>query len=172
MKLTVKELTVFSMLAAVMYVSKLVMEFLPNIHLLGVFVVSFTIVYRKKALYPIYLFVFLTGLLNGFNTWWIPYLYLWTVLWAAVMVLPKRLPPKAAPLIYMIVCGLHGLAYGTFYSPFQALMYGLNMEGMIGWIIAGLPFDITHGISNFICGILILPIVSTLKQAEIIIKNN
>ena len=172
MKLTVKELTVFSMLAAVMYASKVVMDFLPNIHLLGVFVVSFTIVYRKKALYPIYLFVFITGLLNGFNTWWIPYLYLWTVLWAGVMVLPKRLPVKAAPLIYMIVCGLHGLAYGTLYAPVQALMYGLNMEGMIGWIIAGLPFDITHGISNFIGGILILPIVSVLKQAEKIIKIN
>lgn len=172
MKLTVKELTVFSMLAAAMYVSKLAMEFLPNIHLLGVFVTSFTIVYRKKALYPIYIFVFLIGLLNGFNSWWIPYLYIWTVLWAMVMLLPRRMNPKIAPLVYMLVCGFHGLAYGTLYAPAQALMYGLNLEGMLAWIIAGFPFDITHGISNFFCGILILPIASTLKLAEKMIKIN
>ena len=54
MKLTIREIAVFGMLGSIMYASKLVMELLPNIHLLGVFVVAFTVVYRKKALYPIY----------------------------------------------------------------------------------------------------------------------
>ena len=40
------------MLGAVMYASKIIMEFAPNIHLLGVFTIAITIVYRKKALYP------------------------------------------------------------------------------------------------------------------------
>ena len=71
MKLKTLELVIFAMLGAVMYVSKVLMEFLPNIHLLGTFVVAFTVVYRKKALYPIYVFVMLMGLFNGFNTWWI-----------------------------------------------------------------------------------------------------
>ena len=35
MKLTVKEMAVFSMLGAVMYASKVIMEIAPNIHLLG-----------------------------------------------------------------------------------------------------------------------------------------
>ena len=43
MKLTTKEITVFAMLGAVMYESKIVMEFAPNIHLLGVFTISFTV---------------------------------------------------------------------------------------------------------------------------------
>ena len=85
MKLTIREMTIFSMLGAVMYASKMIMEFAPNIHLLGAFIVAFTVVYRKKALYPIYVFVLLIGLFNGFNAWWLPYLYIWTVLWAAVM---------------------------------------------------------------------------------------
>lgn len=166
MKLTVKELTIFSMLGAVMYASKMIMEFAPNIHLLGVFTIAFTVVYRKKALYPIYIYVFLNGMFAGFNMWWIPYLYLWTVLWGITMLLPKSMPKAVAPIVYMVVCALHGFAYGTLYAPAQALMFGLNFDGMIAWIIAGLPFDMIHGISNFFCGILIVPIITVLRLAE------
>ncbi|MBE6800371.1 MAG: hypothetical protein E7529_04110 [Ruminococcaceae bacterium] len=167
MKLKLKEAVIFGMLGAVMYASKLIMEVLPNIHLIGVFIVAITVVYRKKALYPIYIFVFLTGLLNGFNMWWIPYLYIWAVLWGATMLLPKNLPPKAAPIIYAVVCSLHGFLYGTIYAPAQALMFGLDFKGMVAWIVAGLPYDLIHGVSNFISGlILIVPIISILKVAE------
>lgn len=167
MKLKLKEAVIFGMLGAVMYASKLIMEVLPNIHLIGVFIVAITVVYRKKALYPIYIFIFLTGLLNGFNMWWIPYLYIWAVLWGATMLLPKKLPPKATPIIYAIVCSLHGFLYGTIYAPAQALMFGLDFKGMVAWIVAGLPYDAIHGVSNLISGlILIVPTISILKIAE------
>ena len=125
-----------------------------------------TVVYRKKALYPIYIFVLLTGLLNGFSAWWVPYTYIWTVLWAVTMLLPKRMPSNVRPLVYMIVCALHGFCYGLLYAPAQAILFGLSFEGMVSWIVAGLPFDLIHGVSNFFCGMLIMPIVSTLRMAE------
>lgn len=166
MKLTIREIVVFSMLGAVMYASKIVMEFAPNIHLLGVFTVAYTVVYRKKALYPIYIYVLLNGIFYGFATWWIPYLYLWGVLWGMVMLLPRKIPKKWQPLIYMVVCALHGFLFGTLYAPAQALLYGFSFQGMIAWIVAGLPWDFIHGISNFFCGILIVPIISVLRLAE------
>lgn len=166
MKPTTKEIAVFGMFGALMYASKVIMEFLPNVHLIGVFTIALTVVYRKKALYPIYIFVLLTGLFGGFSTWWIPYLYLWTVLWGVTMLLPQTIPPKIRPIVYMLVCSAHGFLYGTLYAPAQALLFGLNFKGMIAWIIAGLPFDCIHGISNFICGLLIMPIISALKAAQ------
>ncbi|MCI6553864.1 MAG: hypothetical protein MR430_10090 [Lachnospiraceae bacterium] len=166
MKLTVRELAVFSMLGAVMYASKIIMELLPNVHLLGVFTIAFTVVYRKKALYPIYIYVFLNGLFSGFATWWLPYLYLWTVLWGAVMLLPRRMPKKIEPVVYMLLCSAHGFLFGVLYAPVQAIVYGLSFQGMLAWIVAGFPFDFIHGVSNFFCGILILPIVSVLRLAE------
>ena len=166
MKLSVKEMAVFSMLGTLMYASKIIMEAVPNVHLLGVFVIAFTVVYRKKALYPIYIFVFLTGLFNGFATWWIPYLYIWAVLWALTMLIPEWLPAKVKPVVYMVICALHGYMYGILYAPAQALLFGLDYNGMIAWIIAGLPFDIVHGTSNFFCGMLIRPLVKTLQTAE------
>ncbi len=166
MKLNIKEIAVFGMLGALMYISKMVMEFLPNMHLVGVLIMAYTLVYRKKALYPIYVFVLLTGLLNGFNTWWIPYLYIWTILWGATMLLPRNMPKKLAPIVYMVVCAAHGFLYGTLYAPAQALFFGLDWEGTITWIIAGLPYDAIHGVSNFVAGALVLPIVSILRLAE------
>ncbi len=170
MKLKVREIAVFSMLGAMMFASKVLMDLLPNIHLIGTFIVAITVVYRQKALYPIYVFVFITGLLNGFATWWLPYLYIWTVLWGAVMLLPKKLPAKAKPIIYSAVCALHGFLYGVLYAPAQALLFGLDFKGMLTWIAAGLPFDITHGISNFVCGLLICPLILLLKRLTP--KNN
>lgn len=166
MKLTTREVAVFAMLGAIMYASKMIMEIAPNVHLLGTFVIAFTLVYGKKALYPIYVFVLMTGVFAGFATWWIPYLYLWTILWGVTMLLPKNMPKKIRPFVYMTICALHGFLYGTLYAPAQALFFGLNFEGMIAWIIAGLPWDFVQGVSNFFCGILILPIVRALRIAE------
>lgn len=166
MKLSIKEVVVFGMLGAVMYASKVVMEVLPNIHLLGVLTIAYTVVYRKKALYPIYTYVMINGIFCGFAGWWIPYLYVWTVLWGAVMLLPKDLPKRARPIVYMTVCALHGFLFGTLYAPAQALLYGLSLKGTIAWIAAGLPWDFVHGVSNFFCGILILPVIFVLKTAE------
>ena len=166
MKLTVRETVVFGMLGALMYASKVIMEIAPNVHLLGVFTMAFTLVYRKKALYPIYTFVLMTGLLCGFAAWWIPYLYLWTVLWGVTMLLPKRMPGKVAPFVYMAVNACHGFLYGTLYAPAQAIMFGLSFDRTLAWIAAGLPWDFVHGVSNFFCGILITSIVSLLRRLE------
>lgn len=166
MKLTTRELAVFAMLGAVMYASKVIMELAPNIHLLGVLTTAYTVVYRKKALYPIYTYVILNGMFCGFATWWIPYLYIWTILWGAVMLLPKKMPRKLQPIVYMSVCAAHGFLFGTMYAPLQAFIYGLNFQGMLAWIAAGLPWDFIHGVSNFFCGILIVPVISALRLAE------
>lgn len=166
MKLKTRELAIFAMLGAVMYVSKIIMEWIPNVHLLGTLIMAYTIVYRRKALYPIYVFVFLCGALGGFNAWWIPYLYIWTILWAATMLLPKKMPKKIAPIVYVIVCALHGFGFGILYAPAQAILFGLSFEQTLAWIASGFPFDMIHGIGNFFCGMLIVPIASVLKMLE------
>ena len=153
-----------------MYASKVLMEALPNIHLLGTLICVITAVYRKKALYPIYIFVFLTGLFGGFSPWWMPYLYVWTVLWGAVMLLPKKMPNRIAPFVYMAVCALHGFLFGVIYAPAQAILFHLDLKGMLAWIVSGLPFDLIHGMSNLFVGTLICPLIALLKKAEKLTK--
>ena len=164
--LSVYELVVFALLGALMFATKWLMQLLPNIHLLDLFIVTFTVVYRKKALIPLYLYIALDGLFAGFALWWFPYLYIWTVLWGAVMLLPKNMKKPVACVVYPLVCGLHGLLFGTLYAPAQALMFHLDFEQMLAWIVSGLPFDLIHGISNLIVGLLIVPLVALLKRIE------
>ena len=98
MKITIRELVTFAMLSEIMVVSKVIMEGLPNIHLVGTFVVAFTLTYRAKALFPIYGYVFINGLWEGFEPFgWLPEVYIWLILWAAVMILPKNMPKAIAP---------------------------------------------------------------------------
>ena len=133
--LTVRETVIFALLGAMMYVSDLMMEALPNIHLLGVFIVSTTVVYRWKAL------------------------------WGMTMLLPKNMPKWLAPIVYCAVCALHGLSFGTIFAPAQALMVGFTFKQMLAWIAAGFYFDITHAIGNLCLGVLIVPMIHTLRLA-------
>lgn len=162
--LNTKEICLFGILAALMFISKIVMEALPNIHLLGMLTVIYTIVFRKKALIPIYVYVLLNGLFAGFNAWWVPYLYIWTVLWGVTMLLPQNMPKAVACVVYPIVCALHGLFFGVLYAPVQALMFDFTLEQALAWIAAGFTFDIIHMIGNLSVGLLIYPASEALKR--------
>ena len=153
------------MFGTIMFCSKILMEALPNIHLLGMFIMVFTLVFRKKALIPIYIYVMLNGIYGGFAPWWIPYTYIWTVLWGVTMLLPRNMPKGLAAVVYPVVCGLHGILYGVLYAPAQALLFGLTFKGTLAWIVAGLPFDAMHGLGNLLSGVLILPLSELLKKA-------
>ena len=165
-RITLREAALFAMFGSLMFASKVIMEALPNIHLLGMFIMTFTLVYRKKALIPIYIYVILDGVFSGFSMWWIPYLYIWTVLWGVTMLLPKKMPKGVAAVVYCIVCALHGLAFGTLYAPAQMIMFHLDLSATVKWIAMGLPFDCLHAAGNVVSGILIIPLSELLKKLD------
>ncbi len=168
MKINLKELATFAMLSAIMTISKLLLEAIPNFHLLAVFTIAMTVVYRAKALCPIYGYVFLQGVIAGFQPWWVIHLYVWAVLWAVVMLLPKNMKPFTATVVYTAVGALHGLAYGTLTAFSQAPIFGLSFIQMV---IAGIPFDLVHAAHNLILGVaLIMPIVMVLSKTQKYLK--
>lgn len=164
--ITVREMTLFAMFGALMFCSKILMEWVPNVHLLALFILVLTVVYRKKALIPIYVFVFLTGLMNGFTLWWVPYLYIWLPLFFLALALPKKMPKPVAVPVYMLAGGLHGLLFGTLYAPAQALFFHLNFAGMVSWIAAGLPWDVLHAAGNLAACTLAVPMIGLLRKIE------
>ncbi len=163
MKLTVKELVLYAILGAVMFVSNLV-TFIPNTYTIGMLTVVYTLVLRTRALVPLYVYIFLEGVLAGFTPWWVPNLYIWAILWVAVMLLPKNMPEKAAIPVYCAVPAIHGLLFGVLYAPFQALMFGLGLEGTLAWVASGFPWDVAKAVTNIILGIFILPLSRLLKK--------
>jgi energy-coupling factor transport system substrate-specific component len=166
-KLSTRYIVIFGVLGGIMFLSKVAMLGIPNVHLLGLFIAAFTLTYRVQALIPLYIFILLSGIFYGFSIWWMPYLYIWLPLWIAFMILGNfQIPKKIKVPIAMALCAIHGLSYGIMYAPFHALVLGLNFQAMIAWIIAGIPFDIIHGVSNLASGILIIPLASLLKKID------
>ena len=182
--LPLKDLIIFAILGSIMFISHMIMIWIPSVHLIGLFIAAFTLTYRVRALIPIYLYVMIYGAIYGFSTWWVPYIYIWLPLWGLFMLVGMfKLPVKAKVPIYMVLCALHGLSFGILYAPFQAWVFGLSFQGMVAWIIAGIPFDVTHAISNLAAGILIVPLSELLirlsghskvldKQQNNIVKLN
>ena len=171
-KFSVYYTVLFPILAVLMVASDILLDFAMNVHLLGMFITVFTVVYRAKALIPIYLYVLLYGLYYGFTVWWIGYMYVWAVLWGAVMLLPRSMKPQIAAIVYAGVAGLHGLLFGTMLAPTNAVMANFNFKQTVTWIITGLPADFIHCVSNVVVTFLLaVPIITVLKKAEIKISK-
>lgn len=162
--LRIREMVVFAMLAAVMFCSKVIMEAIPNVHLLGALTMAYTLAFRVKALIPLYLYVMINGVYAGFAPWWIPYLYIWAILWAVTMLLPRNMPEKVGRVVYPTVCCLYGLSFGVLYAPGQAWIYGLSGAQTVAWILRGIPADLLHGVGNAVAGLLILPLSKLLTR--------
>ena len=154
------------MLGALIFCSKLLMEWAPNIHFIALFIITFTLVYRKKALVPVYVFVLLTGVYGGFNVWWVPYLYIWLPLWGLAMLLPRRAPAWLLTALSMLLGALHGILYGILYAPAQALFFKMNFQTTVAWVLSGSPFDILHAAGNLAACALVVPLVRLLLRLE------
>lgn len=155
-----EELVVFALFGALMFLSAQI-DIIPNCHPLALFIIVLTIIYRSKALIPLYLYVFLEGLIGGFSLWWVPYLYVWAVLWAISMLIPKRIPEIFAAVLICAVAGLHGIFFGALYAPFQCyVVYNGDWAMTFQWLIYGALFDITHCISNITASVLAVPLIA------------
>ena len=162
-----KELTIYAAFATMMFLSTALIKIIPNVHFLALFIGVCTLMYRARALLPLYVYIFLDWAFHGFTITWAPHLYIWLPLWLSFMIVGKmKFKPKTQFALYLALCGLHGLFFGILYAPAQALILGLSFNAMLAWIVAGLPFDVIHAISNIAFGTLIIPLLSLLRKLD------
>ena len=149
-KLSVRQITLFGVLGALTFGAKVAMSYLPNIEPVSLMVMLFAVVFGWKAVYPLYLYVVMEILLYGINLWNINYLYVWLLL----MLVSLAMRRLQNPLWWALLSGLFGLAFGLLCSPVYMVSMGSVSYG-IRWWIAGLPFDITHAVGNFVIALLL-----------------
>lgn len=153
MKLRTKDLVTAGMMVAVLEAAKTVLMILPNVELVSFFIVVFTLFFGAKILYVIGAFVLLEGILHGFGIWWIMYLYAWPLL-ALVTLLLRR---KEEKWVFAAVSGIFGLMFGALCSLPYFFIGGWSMG--FSWWVAGIPYDLIHGVSNFlVCMVLFTPV--------------
>jgi len=159
-----RKLILLTIFGSLMYLSQLLLAALPNIHMIALFITVLTVVYRQWALVSIYIYAFLNGMYGIYVL--VPYLYVWTILWAAIMLLPKKMKPITAIITYSVTCGLHGILFGILLAPSQALLFGFSFEQTVVWISYGLPFDVFHCIGNVAFSVLAYPMINLLRKLE------
>ena len=148
-KLTIREITLFGMLAAMTFGAKWVMAALPNIEPVSLMVMVFGAVFGWKALFPVSVYVAAEILFYGLGTWNINYLYVWAVL-AAVSILLRRMEH---PVGWAVLSGTFGLMFGAFCAPVDAAIGGWSYA-VAKWI-SGIPFDLMHCAGNFVIALLL-----------------
>ena len=148
-KLTIQQVALFGMLGALTFGLKVAMSALPNIEPVSLCVMLFAVVFGRKCLYPIYLYVLMEILLYGFGTWNMNYLYVWAIL-ALVAYLLRSM---THPLAWALVSGVFGLCFGLLCAPVDFLL------GDIGFVlskwVSGIPFDVMHCAGNFVIALLL-----------------
>ena len=149
MKLTLRQIALFGVLAALTFGAKVAMSGLPNIEPVSLMVMLFAVVFGWKGLYPVYLYVLMEVLLYGINLWNINYLYIWTVLFALAMLLR----PLKHPLWWALLSGCFGMAFGLLCSPVYMVIGGFDYG--IRWWLSGIAFDLPHAIGNFVIALVL-----------------
>ena len=84
-----KRLAADGLLTAVLFVLQVALSYLPNIELVSLSVILYTLVLGKRVIPILLAFSLLEGLLYGFGIWWISYLYIWPILAGCTWLLKK-----------------------------------------------------------------------------------
>lgn len=148
----VKDIVLIGMLSALLTAAKFSLSFLPNIELVTLFIIIYTLIMHRKALYIIGVFVITEGFLYGFGLWFYNYLYIWYILYILVRIFRKN----QSSLFWAILSGGFGLSFGglcaitSFFLGFSKGGFHNGLQTALAFWIAGIPFDIVHGIANFI----------------------
>ena len=148
-KLTVREIVLFGVLGALTFAAKYVMSFLPNIEPVSLMVMLFAVVFGKKWVYPVYLYVAMEILFYGISLWNINYLYIWAVLAIAAYLLRGM----EHPLAWALLSGVFGLAFGALCGIVDVFIGGFSYA-VTKWI-SGIPFDIAHCAGNFVIALIL-----------------
>ena len=144
-RMSIYKLTRIALLSAILYVSKVALEFLPNVELVSLLVILYTLVFGKETFLTVTVFNLFELIQWGFGTWWFSYLYVWPLLCLITLILKKLI--KEEILVWAIVSGCFGLIFG---SLFAIAYIPINLSYALTYWISGLPWDVWHGVCNFI----------------------
>lgn len=140
------EITRDAFLSALLFLSQTALSWLPNVELVSLLLVLYTLVFKKHVWLILYVFIALEGLFYGFGLWWFSYLYVWAILCGSIRLLYHKRAP--GPLGISLLSGTFGMLFGLLCS-FSMLPVG-GPKAALAWWVSGIPFDLFHGISNFL----------------------
>lgn len=153
-------MVLFGILGALTFGAKYVMSFLPNIEPVSLCVMLYAVVFGKKWVYPVYLYVAMEILFYGISLWNINYLYIWAVLAVSAGWMKKM----TSPLGWAMLSGTFGLLFGALCGIVDIFIGGFGYA-VTKWI-SGIPFDIAHCAGNFVIALILFKPLRELLEKQ------
>ncbi len=158
-KLTTRDIAEMGVMIAVLEAAKHALAFLPNVELVTLLIILYTLYFQEKICYVLSAFLLLEGFWYGIGIWWVMYLYVWPLLAWVTYLLRK----KESVWVFSILAGIFGLCFGALCCIPYLFLGGIRTA--FAWWIAGIPYDLVHGVSNLIlCRALFLPLKNVCKR--------
>ena len=163
-KISAKDIALIGMMVAVIEACKFALAAIPNVEVTSFWIIIFTLMFRKRIFIVIPVFILIEGIVYGFGMWWIMYLYAWPMLAIITLLLRKN----KSMIMWSIISGAFGLLFGLMCSiPYiftgADLISGFKIA--FAWWVAGIPWDLVHGIANFAIMLLLYhPITKVMKK--------
>jgi len=162
-KRELRELVLMALLGALLFACKMALAGVPNVEPVTLLIMVYSVVFGKKALWAIYLYIGLEVVTWGVHVWVINYLYIWAILY----LLSRMLKDMRNPLGWGLLAGAFGLFFGAMCAPVYIFTNGWAYA--LSWWVSGVPFDLLHGASNFAMAlVLFLPchkVLETMKNS-------
>ncbi len=166
--IAVQDIALTGMMTAVIEVSKAALGFLPNIELTSFWIILFTLFFGRRILFVVPTFILIEGAVYGFGLWWVMYLYAWPLLALAAWLFRRR----ESVWFWSILSSAFGLMFG-FLCAIPYVVIGATEDGLTGgltagftWWVAGIPWDIAHGVGNFVLMLVLYkPVLGAMRSA-------
>ena len=105
--LTTKDIALIGMMIATIEIAKRALAFLPNVELVTLLVILYTLYFGKRIFAVIPAFILLECTMYGFGLWWLMYLYVWPLLACLTLLFRKQ----ESVWFWSILSGAFGLAF-------------------------------------------------------------
>ncbi len=156
-----KEVVIAAILAVILFVQQIALSYIPNVHITALLIILYSIYFKKLTLPAIFTFILLEGIFYGFGIWWFNYLYIWPI-FALICINFNKI---TSIWFWSFIALGNGLSFGALCSIPYFFIGGISMG--FSYFITGIPFDIVHGISNFlVCITLYKPLSSVFLRLE------
>ncbi|MDD4797130.1 MAG: hypothetical protein PHO66_05125 [Eubacteriales bacterium] len=159
-RLSTRDIALVGILSALLTVGKLSLSFLPNIEVVTLLLMVYTVVLGwQRAILAAVVFSLVEILLYGIQTWVVMYLLIWPALVALTALLQRPLGKlRFGRIGYALVAGLYGFVFGFLCAVVEACFY-TGSRGFLPYFalywVKGLPFDALHAAGNLILNLLL-----------------
>lgn len=133
------------LMGAMLLAVKVALGSIPNCEMVTLLLILFAKTYGKDAYWAAAVFNLCELAYWGFGMWWVSYLYVWNLLVFLTLRLKSRIGDDF--LMWAVFSAVFGLFFG---SMFAVAYIPISANTAWAYWISGLPWDLWHGICNFV----------------------